>query len=184
MSKRLLLIWTGLFILLCLIGAWFYMSIKAPRIVNNETVSLEAPSSQQPLQSSNPVSNELKNEAPKTQSTIKPATSQTADKQLKPLNLELNNTPSSISPSSSIEGPVKPPSSSEGAATGEKDTLPLKGTGKKDKLLYGYEGKDKDDNVNLMLGVQKDDVTIKSGIKKGEDETEVQSIEIEVKLPK
>ncbi|WP_373016982.1 hypothetical protein [Thiomicrorhabdus sp.] len=103
----------------------------------------------------------------------------------KPLNLEIGDTSKPTESSSVSEvGPVQPAPETT-VTNSPENTILLDGTQpKKDKLLYGYEGKDKDDNVNLMIGVQKDDVTIKSGIKKGEDQTDVQSIEIEVKLPK
>lgn len=105
-------------------------------------------------------------------------------KQQKPLILNLENMKLS-GPSYSPEiGPVKPQNQENNDEKSDEEVAPLKAKEASQKLLYGYEGKTPEEEHQLMLGVQKDDVTIKTQIKKGDDETEVQHIEIEVKLPK
>lgn len=48
---------------------------------------------------------------------------------------------------------------------------------------YGYEGKE-DDLYNLKLGIQKDDLNVKFGVQTDKDRnTNVNSVDIEVKLP-
>jgi cytoskeletal protein RodZ len=102
-----------------------------------------------------------------------------------PLSLDLQALTLTPPATTSEVGPVKPPATAEPTPQPSVPDLPLGQTApQQDKLLYGYGGKDEDQQHQLMLGVQKDDVTIKTDIKTGEEETDVQYIEIEIKLPK
>ncbi|MEA3405453.1 MAG: hypothetical protein U9R28_06910 [Pseudomonadota bacterium] len=65
----------------------------------------------------------------------------------------------------------------------EKQLLNLDPTSEDSKLLYKYKGKE-EEQYNLMLGIQKDDVTIKTDVKANTEGQDVQYIEVEIKLPK
>lgn len=100
-----------------------------------------------------------------------------------PLKIEFDHLKIRDQMSQSELGPVKPSPTPTPDLLKEQPLLPLNEKASKDKLLYGYSGKEEEDH-KVMIGVQKGDVTIKSDIKKSDEETEVQHIEIEIKLPK
>lgn len=128
--------------------------------------------------------NATKSEAPLLAEDQNPPVSATSkqDSSPAPLIIELDQLKSRDDNNVSELGPIKPSTTMDSDPIEEQPVLPLK-VGPKDKLLYGYEGKEEEDH-KVMIGVQKGDVTIKSDIKKGDEETEVQHIEIEIKLPK
>lgn len=121
---------------------------------------------------------------PSTEKTTSPTTpSVNQNPAPAPLKIELDQLKTPNEQTTSELGPVKPSATLDSDFVEEQPALPLKQNPSKDRLLYGYGGKEEQDH-KVMIGVQKGDVTIKSDIKKGDEETEVQHIEIEIKFPK
>ncbi|WP_028486506.1 hypothetical protein [Thiomicrorhabdus chilensis] len=139
-----------------------------------------------------PVATKNDAEVNKSKSEVRPSTEEQAtlatppsnqNRAPAPLKIELDQLKTGDENTASELGPVKPLQTLDPVRVEEQPGLPLQENTSKDKLLYGYGGKEEQDH-KVMIGVQKGDVTIKSDIKKGDEETEVQHIEIEIKLPK
>ncbi|MDG6777925.1 hypothetical protein QCB44_04305 [Thiomicrorhabdus sp. zzn3] len=166
-------IWTGLLLSLlfaALLLSWFSVSKQsASEKTGQETIDLK---------------NGIESEADKSAATLTDKASKENAPLQKPLILNLENLQLSEPSYSQEIGPVKPQNPENNDPNPNDPVTSLKDKDASQKLLYGYEGKTPEEEHQLMLGVQKDDVTIKTQIKKGDDETEVQHIEIEVKLPK
>jgi hypothetical protein len=109
----------------------------------------------------------------------------------KPLNLQLDslNTPLGIeSPNRQTippqhEGPLQPEAASQPASSVAPHLLPDRSKPSENGVIYGYEGKEEESH-KVTIGIHQNDVTVKTQIKAGEKDSEVQGIEIEVKLPK
>lgn len=80
------------------------------------------------------------------------------------------------------EGPQQPPPA-KAVPDSPNPLLPQNATPSNQALIYGYDGKE-DDSHKVTIGVQQDDITVKTQIKAGETHQEVQGVEIEIKLPK
>lgn len=102
------------------------------------------------------------------------------------LNLNINRSSSDKVESSLEQGPNPEAPVSltpvESAPASINELLPEKSLPKK-YFKYGYEGKE-EDVYNLNLGVEKDSVNVKLGVQTDKDRnTNVNSVDIEVKLP-
>jgi cytoskeletal protein RodZ len=81
------------------------------------------------------------------------------------------------------EGPTRPPATPLADSPHDTRLLPDRSKPSENGVIYGYEGKEEESH-KVSIGVKKDDVTVKTQIKAGEKENEVQGVEIEIKLPK
>lgn len=80
------------------------------------------------------------------------------------------------------EGPQQPPPAPV-LPSAPNPLLPQSTPPSNQELIYGYEGKE-DDSHKVTIGVQRDDITVKTQIKADETQQQVQGVEIEIKLPK
>ncbi len=104
-----------------------------------------------------------------------------------PLDLSISS-PDSAPDSDSVQthsenGPLLPQQQTDLSAE-QRSQLPEQSKKADTELLYKYKGQ-QDDNKQLMLGIEKDGVTIKTDVDANTDqrEAEVQYIEVEIKLP-
>ncbi|WP_178862318.1 hypothetical protein [Thiomicrorhabdus cannonii] len=81
------------------------------------------------------------------------------------------------------EGPKRPETAKLPDSPSENSLLPDRSKPSENGVIYGYEGKEEESH-KVTIGIHQDDVTVKTQIKAGEKDSEVQGIEIEVKLPK